>query len=121
MSNTDFEDAPNGETAEELVLDTTDTGKEAGHETDATDSGDAEVNAQPEGGQEEVRRPSRRDARIQTLLEAGKVERERSERLEREIMEIKAAQQAARQQPSPEQETERLAMMTPEERSEYKL
>ncbi len=119
MSNTDFEDSPNGETAsEELVLDATGAGEEAHDEADAPDQGDAEVDAQD--GQE-VRRPSRRDTRIQTLLERTETEKARADRFERELMEIRAERQAQQQRTDPAREEERLAMMTPEERADYKL
>jgi hypothetical protein len=123
MSNTDFEDAPNGETAsEELVLDAERAGEEAHDENVGQDAGDESSVDAKEGGAEEVR-PRRNSANetIRELRSRAQQTETRAAQLEREIMEIKAAQQAARQQPSPEQEQERLAMMTPEERSEYKL
>ncbi len=121
MSNTDFEDAGNGEAAEELVLDTAEDRTESVDQVDAEDAGDEQAGSAEEGEGQEVRRPSRRDARIQTLLERAETEKQHRERIERELMEFKAEQQARQRQVSPEQEQERLALMTPDERADYKL
>jgi hypothetical protein len=121
MSNTDFE---HGETpSEELVLDPAEDLGEGQQETDAPDSGDGGLEDAQDGQQQEEVRPRRNSANetIRELRARAQEEKAHRERLDRELMEIKAAQQAARQQPSPEQEQERLAMMTPEERMEYKL
>lgn len=121
MSNTDFEDAPGGENSEELVLDAERPGEEADHEDSSQDTGNAE-DAHLEGGQqEEVRRGGRANEAIRELRARAQEERAHRERIEREFMEFRAAQQARQQQPSPEQEAERLALMSPEERADYKL
>ena len=121
MSNTDFEDAPNGEAAgEELVLDPIEDSADGQDQVDAQDAGDA-GEGQDGDGQEEVRRPSRRDARIQTLLTRAEENEKRARDFERELMEIKAREQARMQQEDPNREAERLALMTPEERADYKL
>ena len=121
MSNTDFEDAPNGEAAgEEFVLDPTETAASGQGEDDAPDTGD-EQDAQ-EGGQEEVApRRNRANETIRELRARAQENEERVRTFERELMEIKAAQQARQQAEDPSREAERLAMMTPEERADYKL
>ena len=124
MSNTDFE-APDGEapsSSEEYLLDPTDPSTEAEGQNVGPDAGDEGHEDAQAGGSEEVApRRNRANDTIRELRSRAQEERTHRERLEREIMEIRAAQQAARQQPTPEQEAERLAMMNPEERSEYKM
>lgn len=100
-------------------------GKEASAE-DAVQPEDAEDEGQDEGPDgvepEPARRPGRRDARIATLLEAQKSEKERNDRLERQLEEFRTTRnQPQQRQESPEEESARLALMSPEERSDYKL
>jgi len=67
MSNTDFEDAPNGEAAgEELVLDPIEGAANGQGEDDAQDAGDA-GEGQDDGGQEEV--APRRNRANETIRE----------------------------------------------------
>lgn len=122
MSNTDFEE-PAGEETFEVGLHAED-GEEGSDQTNAEDTGDEQALATEEGGQEEVAQPRRRNSANDTIRELRSRAQQtetRAAALEREIMEIKAAQQARQSQVDPEREAERLAMMTPEERSEYKL
>jgi hypothetical protein len=119
MSNTDFEE-PAGE--EDLGLHAED-GEGIDNQNDAQDAGDEQADASEEGGQEEVA-PRRRNSANDTIRELrtrAQQTETRAAQLEREIMEIKAANQARQTQMDPEREAERLALMTPEERSEYKL
>ncbi len=122
MSNTDFEDAPDGEVAgEELVLDPVETAANGQGEDDAQDAGDA-GEGQDDGGQEEVApRRNRANETIRELRARAQENEERVRTFERELMEIKAERQARQQQEDPNREAERLALMTPEERADYKL
>ena len=66
-------------------------------------------------------RPSRAETRFQKLANEAKEAREESARVRRELDEFKASQRQQAQQESPDQVAQRLALMTPEERLEYKL
>lgn len=100
-------------------------------EVEIDDTGDEEL--EPDGGEDladddgqdevdEPRRPSRREARIQTLAEETRAARERADRLEAEIHEIRQREYSrSRSEETEAQRAERLALMTPEERSEYRL
>lgn len=71
---------------------------------------------------EPARRPSRREARIAALVEAQRSEKERNDRLERQLEELRTSRnQPQARQESPEEENARMALMAPEERSEYRL
>ncbi len=125
MSNTDFDEGGVEDGAVEALPDE-DIGAEveAGAEDETLVAGEAE--GEQEGEQEEAtdeEQPrSRRDGRIATLLERAETEKQRADQFAREIQEIRAEQQARRSQgESPEREAERLALMTPEERNDYKL
>lgn len=126
MSNTDFEDAPDG--AEEVEVDA--EGPDEGLESEVEDNPDEVETAEEDGGEgdaEEVddepeqRRPSRAQTRIQTLRREAEEARDRASRFERELQEARAEQQRRATQMTPEQEAEKLLLMTPEERSDYKL
>ena len=90
---------------------------------EAGDAGAEDGEGQEEGEGEEVgeqpaRKPNRANARIQTLRDEVKAAREKADRSEREIQELRAesrqrAQQA--QQESPEARASRRALMAPEE------
>lgn len=120
MSNTDFEGPDDAELPEDVETPdegVVEDGEEADDEVPATD--------QEEGGEEEVAQPrrSRANDTIRELRSRAQTEKERADRIEREVQDIRAQQQRAQQQPqiSQEQEAERLALMTPEERSDYKV
>lgn len=71
---------------------------------------------------EEVEKPRSRAAeRISRLSNEAREAKEEASRVRRELEEFKAAQRQTAQQESPEQAAQRLALMTPEERLEYKL
>lgn len=82
------------------------------------DSDDGEHVDDPDD--EPRRKPSRRDQRIQRLADDRAQERERSNQLEREVAELRG-RVAATQQETPEQEAARISLMSPDERSEYRL
>lgn len=116
MSNTDFEGED--ELVEEIIDDPVD---------DVSDEEEVlSVDAEDDGLDEEMveevdDRPSREEARIEALRTrseqnavAAAEERVRREMLERQIAET-------RQREDPAFEAERLALMTPEERADYKL
>lgn len=85
-------------------------------EDEGADEGPDAVEGEP------ARRPSRREARIAALVEAQKSEKERNDRLERQLEELRTSRnQPQARQESPEEESARLALMAPEERSDYKL
>lgn len=87
-----------------------------GAEGEGQDEGPDEVADEPQ------RRPSRRDARIERLIAARDADKERADRLERQVQELNAAQQRTQtRQETPEEESGRMALMTPDERSEYRL
>lgn len=67
------------------------------------------------------RQPSRGERRFQTLTNEVKTERERALRLERELQQLREQQNRGNSRQSEEEEAQRLALMTVEERVEYKL
>ncbi len=114
MSNTDFEETPDAP-GEELEIEQIDAQGEG--QDDAPDG-----EGQDESGQEEVApRRSRANETIRELRARAQENEERVRTFERELMEMKAAQQARAQMEDPNREAERLALMTPEERYDYKL
>lgn len=128
MSNTDFDDADLGDD----LLD----GAEVEEETpdveaaEDADEGDEDLVDTVEDGEDdevdESPRRSRRDARIETLRARAEEERQERirdrERFERELSELRAQQQVRdRAQETEAQRAERLALMTPEERSQALL
>ncbi len=123
MSNTDFEDTPNGQTAgEELVFDPTEDAANGQNQDDAEDAGHAGEGPDDEGGQEEVApRRNRANETIRELRARAQENEERIRTFERELMEIKAREQARQQAEDPNREAERLELMTPDERADYKL
>lgn len=126
MSNTDFEEAPDAPEIDEAADDEAPLEGVEGDETqeiDELDAGSDEGGGESEGEEVAERQPSRAEARIRTLrdeLERTRTEaREREDRFQRELSEIRQTQQARSE--SPEAEAERLALMSSEERSSYKL
>lgn len=123
VSNTDFEDDLTDEP--DAIMD------DPAGEVDEPEADDVEpVEAEADDGvdveepEEEQPRRSRENDRIRTLREraeeearARAAERERADRFERELSEIRARTQAETES----QKAERLALMTPEERSEYRV
>lgn len=106
---------PNGEIedGEALLAD-----DEAGDEGAEVGEGEDEGEVQEEVDAGPARKPNRANARIQTLRDETKAAREKADKLEREIQELRAesrqrAQQA--QQESPESRAARRALMAPEE------
>ena len=67
------------------------------------------------------RKPSRSEARIQRLAAERAADRAEKEQLRRELAELRGTVHARTQNETAEQEGARLALMTPEERSEYRL
>lgn len=91
---------------------------------DDDEGGDeAEAGQKPEGAeaQERVeRKPSRAQKAIQELRRSAQEANERSARVERELSELRAERERSRQE-SPEAEAARLALMSSEDRMEYRL
>jgi len=89
---------------------------------DAAEHVDAEAD---DGEQEQVDEPapraSRGETRFQRLANEAKAAREEATRVRSELSELRRAQQQSTQQLTAEQEAARLAVMTPEERADYKL
>lgn len=86
------------------------------HVGDAADNGEPEdeVDVQPE-------RPSRGETRFQRLANEAKAAREEAAEARREAQELRRAQAQQNYQLTEQQERERLALMTPEERAEYRI
>lgn len=81
---------------------------------------------EPDDGEQDVdeptrRKPSRSEARIQRLAAERAADRAEKEQLRRELAELRGTVNARTQNETVEQEGARLALMTPEERSEYRL
>ncbi len=119
MSNTDFEEPDGGAPgeAEPESVEPADEGGEGAGETElAAEEGDEyeqDVEEQPR---------SRATTRVQTALQQARDAQERADRLARELQEEREARlRVTTQGESPQQIAERLALLTPEERSEYKL
>lgn len=94
--------------------------------TEGEDAAEGDGAESQEGEQEEIaaaeeRRPSRGEVRFQKLSNEAREARERAERIEREFNEFRNRQQQQTTRESPEQEAQRLALMTPEERMEYRF
>lgn len=66
-------------------------------------------------------RQTRGNARIQALINANKEANERAKRAEELVQQHLARQQQQQDRPDPRAEQERLALMTPEERIEYRF
>lgn len=67
------------------------------------------------------RKPTRGERRFQALTEAARAAEERAARAERQVQEFLQNQRQQQQQTDPRLEQERLALMTPEERIEYRF
>lgn len=100
-------------------------GQDVSEETDlSAEQPDGEIDdGEPEGDEEAVdAKPSRAETRFQRLANEAKAAREEAAAARRETEELRRGQQSARQQQeTQEQEAARLALMTPDERVEYKL
>ena len=90
--------------------------RDDGQDAPEGDGTDAE-----EEGEVVEARPSRAETRFQRLANEAKEAREEASRVRRELDEFKSSQRQQAQQESPDQVAQRLALMTPEERLEYKL
>lgn len=91
-----------------------------GQQVDLDDEGEGEG----EGGDEvegERRQPSRRENRVARLAADRAAEKARADALEAELTRFRNAETQRNTQLTEEQETARLALMSPEERMEYKL
>jgi hypothetical protein len=87
----------------------------AEHPDGEEDGGEQEVNAA------QRQQPSRGENRIQRLANEAKAAREEAAAARREAEELRRSQQQASQHITEQQERERLALMTPEERTVYTL
>ena len=120
--------AKESETTEEEIVDAgNETEADAGSEQEQGEVGDDSEDAtegdgsETEEGEIEAAKPSRGESRFQRLANTAKEAREEAATARRELQEFKASQRQAVQQETPEQEAQRLALMTPEERLEFKL
>lgn len=121
MSNVDFDDQDTPEVEQEVP-------ESVVEDEDGAEGESEDVEASTEDdGEEEVAeaappRRSRENDRIRSLRERAQAEKDRADRLEREISEARARDYAqSRQRETQAERTERLALMSPEERSEFKL
>lgn len=127
-----------GENDDNLDLETPNEGLEAEADASDQDGQDAEVGADAEGsaegdgadaevGQEvdgEPRRPSRGEARFQTLSKTAREANERAARLEtesRDLRERLARLEQPRQQQPQGPSAEQIALMTPQEYADHKF
>ena len=88
---------------------------------DGQDAAEGDGTEAEEEVEVEAARPSRGEQRFQRLANESKEAKAEAAELRRELQEFKAQQRQTAQQESPEQVAQRLALMTPEERLEYKL
>lgn len=88
----------------------------AGQSDDQADDGSSE-----DEGKVEAKPPSRGEARLQKLANEAKAAKEEAARARRETEELRRQQWQASQTVTEQQERERLALMTPEERAEYRI
>ena len=99
-------------------------GEEPAEEHDEEEAHGLETQGQKAGdaGQDGGLKPSRAQSRIRTLADELKAERERGAQRDRELAEIRAQSQRSQQRGESREEREaRLALMDPEQRSEYRL
>ena len=94
---------------------------DAGEGDEGEDAGDAgEADAEAGGEAEQVGEPTRRETRVQRLANERRREKERADRLERELAEARRSQPQPQQpRETPEQRAERLALMDPDQRTQY--
>lgn len=105
------------------------TEADANVEAEQDEDGDQDEGAaeQPLEGQEvevaaDGEKPrSRSEARFQKLANEAKEARETATKVQRDFDEYRAQQQRQSQQESPDQVAQRMALMTPEERADYKI
>lgn len=103
------------------VDDDADEGDEAGGEEDHLDDDDVGDDDRQEDGPAQVAPASRGANRIATLAAERAAATTRAEAAERELAAIRQERQNNQQRETAEQEAQRLAMMDPEERTEYRL
>lgn len=104
----------------------TDEGEEQGGVDDVDEGQDAEAEEEDEGvtpRREAARRQPERETAVQRAQRLAREARAEADRNARELAELRAEMQRARQPAAetPEQEAARLALMDPEQRSEYRL
>jgi hypothetical protein len=102
-------DAAGGDDADEAPAEQPDDEAPDGEQPD-----DEEVSAKP-------RKASRGEARFQRLANETRAAREEAAQARRDADELRRAQWQRDQHVSAQQEAERLALMTPEERADYKI
>lgn len=112
----DFEDESEGEE---------DGADEGESETDQGEQGRLEGRDRQEENEDvlarETPRQSRASRRIQALTDTARQAEERAQRAERRVQEFMDEQRARQEREDPAREQERLALMTPEERMEYRF
>ena len=97
----------------------TEEADDAAEQHDAEDVEEGDGSGSVDDPEPEPARPASRGAqRIAALAERTKAAEERAERVERQLAELSRTRN---EQLTEQQEAERLALMTPEERSDYKL
>jgi hypothetical protein len=97
-----------------------DQGAEDGEASEADLSTEHADDAE-DGGQSQVAPRSRGEQRIQRLANEAREAKEKAERAERRLQELESRNQFGQNQQTEQQERERLALMTPEERAEYRI
>lgn len=113
--NEDLNDGEVDEVDDEVEVDAEEGDGEVG-----ADHGEEDDDAADEGQGRQVKAaPSRGERRFQALTRENRETRERAERLEREIQEIRQAGTQRTQQESEAVRAERLALMDPDERTNY--
>jgi hypothetical protein len=87
----------------------------AEHADQEADDGESEVDAEP------AARPGRAEGRIQRLANEAKAAREEAAAARREAQEARRESAQRQEQQTEQQQREMLALMTPEERAEYRV
>lgn len=107
----------------DLNFDDPDDGDDEGEDQDDGDHEDQDddtVDPDDEPPQRQAKKPSRAQQRIQTLERERNADRERADRLEREVADIRNGRQQQSQADIAAAERDLLATMTPAERVEYR-
>lgn len=119
-----FEDADAHDEAPDVDedFDDADEGDEDGGAEDRLEDDNVGDDDGQEDGQAEVSRPASRGGnRIATLAAERAAEKARADALERELAQIRQGQTQQQQHQAAEEERQRLALMDPEERAEYRI
>lgn len=109
-----------GEDGQDDLEEGHDEGSDDAADEEGQEGGDQQEDPEEDEGQEgQVAKPSRASARVRAAVERAKTAETERQKLEREIAELRSQRSAPRE--SPEAEAQRMALMTTEERLDYKL